>query len=94
MGFERSYQVKIPTNQLNKRRISTLATQSKVEPWFVTGYSDAEGSFIVSMYRDPKSKTGWRVNPNFTIHVHIKDIALLESIRGTLGAGKVRKNEK
>lgn len=92
MGFERSYQVKIPTNQLNNRKISTLATQSEIDPWFITGYSDAEGSFIVSMYRDLKSKTGWRVNANFTIHIHLKDIALLESIRNTLGVGKVRKN--
>ena len=33
-----------------------------------------------------------RVTPNFSIHIHIKDIALLESIRYTLGVGKVRKN--
>ena len=44
------------------------------------------------MYRDDKSKTGWRVTPNFSIHIHIKDITLLESIRDTLGVGKVRKN--
>ena len=46
------------------------------------------------MYRDVKSKTGWRVTPNFSIHIHIKDIALLESIRDTLGVGKVRKNSR
>jgi len=44
------------------------------------------------MYRDERSKTGWRVTPNFSIHIHKKDIALLESIRNTLGVGKVRKN--
>jgi hypothetical protein len=41
------------------------------------------------MYKDEKTKTKW---PNFSIHIHIKDIALLESIRYTLGVGKVRKN--
>jgi hypothetical protein len=92
MGFERNYLVKIPTNHLNNRSFSTLSTQTKTNPWFLTGFSDAEASFIISIYRDEKSKTGWRVTPNFSIHIHIKDIALLESIRDTLGVGKVRKN--
>ena len=94
MGFERNYLVKIPTNQLNinNRRYSTLATQTKINPWFITGFSDAESSFIISMYRYDKSKTGWRVTPNFSIHIHIKDIALLERIRDTLSVGKVRQN--
>ena len=92
MGFERNYPVKIPTNQLNNRSFSTFSTQSKINPWFITGFSDAEASFIVSMYKDDKSKLKWRVNPNFSIHIHIKDIAILESIRDTFGVGKVRKN--
>jgi hypothetical protein len=92
MGFERNYLVKILTKQLNNRSLSTLVTQPKINPWFITEFSDAEASFIISMYRDEKSKTGWRVTPNFSIHIHIKDIILLESIRNTLGVGKVRKN--
>jgi hypothetical protein len=32
MGFERNYLVKILTNQLNNRRFSTLATQTKIKP--------------------------------------------------------------
>jgi len=38
MGFERNYQIKIPTNQLNNRSFSTLATQTKINPWFLTGF--------------------------------------------------------
>jgi hypothetical protein len=92
MGFERNYLVKILTNQFNNRRFSILSTQVNINPWFITGFADAEGSFIISMYRNENSKTGWRVTPNFSIHVHIKDIALLKNIRDTLGVGKVRKN--
>jgi len=76
MGFERNYQVKVPTKQLNNRTFSTLSTQPNVEPWFITGFADAESSFIISIYRDNKSKLKWRVTPNFSIHIHIKDIAL------------------
>ena len=32
MGFERNYQVKILSNQLNKRTFSTLVKNSKINP--------------------------------------------------------------
>ena len=57
MGFERNYLVKILTNQLNNRRFSTLATQTKIKPWFITGFSDVEASFIILIYQDENSKT-------------------------------------
>jgi hypothetical protein len=61
-GFERNYQVKILSNQINKlRSYTTIATQQlqfKLDPNFVTGFVDAEGSFIVDIIRDPQSKTG------------------------------------
>jgi hypothetical protein len=94
MGFERNYPVKIPTNQLNNRSFSTLPNQCNINPWFITGFTDAEGSFIISMYKDEKSKMKWRVTPNFSIHIHTKDIAILESIRNTLGVGNVRQNSR
>ena len=92
MGCENSYPVKIPTNQLNNRSFSTSSNQSKINPWFITGFTDAEGSFIISMYKDEKSKMKWRVTPNFSIHIHIKDIKILESIKNSLGVGNVRIN--
>jgi len=88
--------VKIPTKQLKTRLFSTLSTQLNVNPWFITGFSPevAESSFIISIYRDEKSKTKWRVTPSFSIHIHIKDISLLEVIKNTLGVGKVRQNSQ
>ena len=90
MGFERNYPFKIPTNQLINRTFST--GQPSINPWFITGFADAESSFFVSIYRDDKSKLKWRVTPSFSIHIHIKDIALLNMFQQTLGVGKERKN--
>jgi hypothetical protein len=36
----------------------------------------------------------WRFSPYFSIHIHKKDLELLELIQKTLGVGKVRKNSK
>ncbi len=94
MGFERNYQVRILTNQLISRMYSTLSNKLSVNPWFITGFSDAESSFIISIYKDEKNKLKWRVSPYFSIHIHIKDLPLLELIQNTLGVGKVRKDSK
>ena len=57
MGFERNYQIKIPSKQLNKIFYSTLSDsvlteescKLKLNPWFVSGFSDAEGCFSISI---------------------------------------------
>jgi len=94
MGFERNYQIKIPSKQLINRPSSSSSIQSNINPWFITGFSDAESSFVISIYPDSNSKLKWRVTASFSIHIHIKDIELLEQIQNTLGVGKVRKNSK
>ena len=57
MAFERNYQVKILSNQIIQRRLFSIElTTSKltqlIEPWFITGFTDTEGCFLVIV---PKS---------------------------------------
>jgi hypothetical protein len=57
VGFERSYPVKIPSNPLIlTRNFSTL--ESKLDPSYVTGFTDGEGSFILTIIKDNKYKSG------------------------------------
>jgi hypothetical protein len=46
---------------------------SKINPWFLTGFTDAEGSFIVSIYANSAYKLQWRVTASFCINLHVKD---------------------
>ena len=48
------YQIKIPTKQLNNRIFSTLTSQPEINPWvlIISGFSDAESSFFISIYND------------------------------------------
>ena len=65
-GFERNYQVRIPSNHLNSLRSYSTASfvaNSQIgdyllKPSFVTGFTDAEGSFIVRIRKNPKAKAG------------------------------------
>lgn len=56
-----------------------------VDPWFWTGYIDAEGSFIIIIDRNKKRKLGWRVQASFQIGLHIRDVDLIKEFSQYLG---------
>jgi len=56
-----------------------------MNPWFLTGFLDAEASFYLIVYKSNNVKTGWYVRAVFEVHLHLKDKALLEGIQTTLG---------
>uniref|UniRef100_UPI0022FD461E hypothetical protein n=1 Tax=Drechslerella dactyloides TaxID=74499 RepID=UPI0022FD461E len=49
-----------------------------LNPDYVSGFVDAEGSFSILIY---KRASSWCISPVFRIHLHIKDIALLYKIQ-------------
>lgn len=65
-----------------------------LNPWFLTGFMDAEASFKISIRHDKKYKTNWRISLTFQIKLHVKDIALLKSIQNTLGVGTITLHNK
>src|SRR5690606_12274661 len=86
MGFERNYPIKIPSNQLNCRKFSTLNNSSYINPCkinsrFISGFSDADVSFQVLLRRGLKYKLGWSTIGKFRIELHNKDLELLKSIQ-------------
>nr|ATI20342.1 LAGLIDADG endonuclease [Juglanconis sp.] len=85
-----------PSDLVLARRGKYYSTLSyfNLNPWFITGFADAEGSFIISIYKDNNTKLKWRVSAYFSIHIHTKDALLLELIQKTLGVGKLRKNNE
>lgn len=48
-----------------------------LNPLFISGFSDAEGSFVVTVLKNLRYKTGWNVQARFQIKLHEKDRALL-----------------
>jgi hypothetical protein len=61
LNFERNYQTRIPFKQIiNKFRTYTFkavntSTSTEINPWFVTGFSDAESCFSISIIRNKKT---------------------------------------
>ena len=53
----------------------------KLDPYFVTGFVDAEGCFFISVRKRKDFKIGYQVRLIFEIHLHSKDLALLEKFK-------------
>jgi len=106
MGLERDYQSKVLSKSLN-RYYSTSVTQTdtsqnyelKLDPDFVSGFIDGEGSFScvllvkpASMHtfiKDKSYKSGWQIKTSFSIGLHKKDLALLEKMKIYFGVGGI-----
>ena len=105
-GFERNYQLKILSNQIIQRRLyskgyetfrdNNIIVDNKhtqlIEPWFVSGFTDAEGCFLVITRKAPKNNLGWQLEASFTINLHKKDVELLKLIQAYFGGvGRIGK---
>ena len=62
-----------------------------LNPYYVTGFTDGEGCFYISVSSNPRYKTAYRVKAVFHIGVHIRDLALLEQIQLFFGVGTISK---
>jgi hypothetical protein len=60
---------------------------TKLCPYWESGFADAESSFSVRITRDENRRTGWRVSPLFTIELNNRDILLLKSVWAFFGVG-------
>jgi NADH-ubiquinone oxidoreductase chain 2 len=49
-----------------------------IHPWFITGFTDAEGSFMIHL---EKNNDKWRIRPTFQIKLNERDLSLLQKIK-------------
>jgi hypothetical protein len=64
-----------------------------LDPWFVTGLTEGEGCFCISLSLRPKLRTGLEVRPSFSLSLNEKDAQLLRDLRAFLGCGRIRESK-
>ena len=69
----------------NKIDEDCVSHAAQVDPWFITGFADAEGSYVLSITKSNELKSGWIIKPRFQISLHKKDLFILEAIKKYLG---------
>ena len=66
--------------------------ERKLDPFWVSGFTDGEGTFYVGINKHSEMSAGFQVLPEFRIVQHEKDIKLLHKIKSFFGCGVVRRN--
>jgi len=56
-----------------------------LNPYYITGFSDAESSFNIRISQNNKYKTGWLIELRYLIGLHQKDQPLLKLIQRSFG---------
>ncbi len=76
--------------------VKNFKTHTKLSPYWISGFSDAESTFSLRTHKDKTRKTGWRILPIFSIELHKKDLKLLEQIQSFFEIGSIyaRKNRE
>jgi hypothetical protein len=67
-------------NKLNNEKCIAGKNLS-LSPWWVTGYTDGEGSFMINTYKTKNTLVGYTVKLIYQITVHKSDEALLHAIK-------------
>ena len=63
----------------------SLDGKNLLHPYFVTGFSDGESSFIASVTNNPNYLLNWVVSTKFKISLHLAELPLLLSIQEFFG---------
>lgn len=77
-----------------KRLYSTINTQKGINPYWVTGFADAESSFSIRVGKDESRFKSLRIAPIFSIELHEKDSNLLKEIQNFFVVGTIIKRVK
>jgi LAGLIDADG DNA endonuclease family protein len=64
-----------------------------LDPWYVTGLSDGEGCFCISLAVRSKLRLGVEVRPSFSLSLNERDLGLLEDLRAFFGCGWIRESK-
>jgi len=64
--------------------------KNKLDPLWVTGFTDAEGCFsIIIVIEEGNPSLKWKIRSSFEINLHLKDINILYKIQSYFGIGSV-----
>jgi hypothetical protein len=61
---------------------------------YLAGYVDGEGSFHVAVQRNPSTRFGWQLVPEFHVSQNPERASILELLRARLGCGRIRPNAR
>ena len=72
---------------------SAVNQQERLDP-YIAGFVDGEGSFHVAIQRNPSTRMGWQLVPEFHVSQDAQRPEVLSLIRQRFGCGYIRENHR
>ena len=67
--------------------------QERLDP-YIAGFIDGEGSFHVAIQRNPSTRLGWQLIPEFHVSQNAERRQVLDLIATRFGCGRIRDNHR
>ena len=61
---------------------------------YIAGYVDGEGSFHVAVQRNPSTRLGWQLVPEFHVSQAVERRQVIDLIQRRLGCGRIQENHR
>src|SRR5579864_1643627 len=61
---------------------------------YIAGFVDGEGTFHVAIQRNPWTRVGWQLVPEFRVSQDVSRAQVLDLIRARVGCGSIRENHR
>ena len=61
---------------------------------YIAGFIDGEGCFHVAIQRNPSTRSGWQLVPEFRISQDVARVKVLDLARRQMGCGLLRENHR
>lgn len=68
--------------------------QERLNPYWLTGFTDGEGCFSISIFKNNTLKSGYQVFPEFVLTQGAKSLDALRMIKNFFECGKIYENKR
>ena len=79
---------------MNRDNASGAVNQQERLDAYIAGYVDGEGSFHVAVQRNPSTRVGWQLVPEFHVSQNAERRQVLDLIKLRLGCGRIQENHR
>jgi hypothetical protein len=78
----------------SKNAVSAVNQQERLDPWWIVGFTDGEGCFSVSTFRNRTCSSGFQTLFEFVITQGISSESSLQKVREYFGVGHIYLNKR
>ena len=68
--------------------------QGRLDPWYIAGFTDGEGCFSISIFKNSTTKLGYQVFPEFVLTQGAKSVTVLREVQSFFDCGQIYENRR